>query len=101
MTPWQQAGPPWQGQRVEAKNPAVAVIASFFLPGLGTMLNGEATKGVIMLVAWVASWFAFLLLAWILIGFLFLPVAFGVWIWGMVDAHQGARAWNARHGIIS
>jgi hypothetical protein len=25
----------------------------------------------------------------------------GFWIWGMVDAYQGAQRWNARHGIIS
>jgi hypothetical protein len=41
------------------------------------------------------------LLAVFLIGFLFLPVCFVVWIWGMVDAYQGAQRWNARHGIIS
>jgi hypothetical protein len=30
-----------------------------------------------------------------------LPVCFVVWIWGMVDAYQGAQRWNARYGIIS
>jgi hypothetical protein len=24
-----------------------------------------------------------------------------MWIWGMIDAHQGAQRWNRRHGIIS
>ena len=23
---------------------------------------------------------------------------FGFWVWGMVDAYQGARRWNAAHG---
>jgi hypothetical protein len=23
------------------------------------------------------------------------------WIWGLVDAYQGAQRWNARHGILS
>lgn len=32
------------------------------------------------------------------IGFLTVIVAF---VWGLVDAYQGARRWNARHGIIS
>jgi hypothetical protein len=34
----------------------------------------------------------------VLVGFL---GVFGFWVWGMVDAYQGAREWNARHGIYS
>jgi hypothetical protein len=33
-----------------------------------------------------------------LIGFI---LVIGAWIWGMIDAYQGAQRWNARHGIIS
>jgi hypothetical protein len=35
--------------------------------------------------------------------FLLVPLlfAFGIWVWGMVDAYQGAQRWNRRHGIIS
>jgi len=59
------------------------------------------TKGIAFMVTYFVSWFCFWLLAVFLIGFLFLPVCFVVWIWGMVDAYQGAQRWNARHGIIS
>ena len=29
------------------------------------------------------------------------PLAIGAWIWGLVDAYQGAQAWNRAHGILS
>jgi TM2 domain-containing membrane protein YozV len=98
----QQHGP-WQhqSQQVAPKSPPVALIASFFIPGLGSLLNGSVTKGIAFMVTYFVSWFCFWLLAVFLIGFLFLPVCFVVWIWGMVDAYQGAQRWNARHGIIS
>jgi hypothetical protein len=70
------------------------VLASFFLPGLGSIVNGEGVKGAVIMV----SYFVALLLTLVLIGF---PLAFGVWIWGMVDAYSSAQKWNARHGIIS
>ncbi len=34
----------------------------------------------------------------VFVGFLTVIVAF---VWGLVDAYQGARRWNARHGMIS
>jgi hypothetical protein len=35
--------------------------------------------------------------------FLLVPllIASVIWVWGMVDAYQGAQRWNHRHGIIS
>jgi len=80
--------------QVAPKNPGIALLASFFIPGLGTMMNGQAGKGVGILIGYIVSWF----LTIILIGFVGL---FGFWVWGMVDAYQGAKSWNARHGIIS
>jgi TM2 domain-containing membrane protein YozV len=86
--------PTSMGYAVAPKNPAVSLIASFFIPGLGTMLNGEVGKGVGILVGYFVCLFLF---------FLILPllVALGLWVWGMVDAYQGAQQWNRRHGIIS
>ena len=26
-------------------------------------------------------------------------VALGAWIWGLIDAYNGAQAYNARHGL--
>lgn len=79
---------------VVAKNPAVSLIVSFFLPGVGSMINGDVAKGIAILALWLIS----IPLLFVFIGFVTLTVAF---IWGLVDAYQGARRWNARHGIIS
>ncbi len=89
-----QAGYPVPYQQVQPKSPGGALVASLFIPGLGTILNGETGKGVGLLVGFVASF---------VMGFLILPVfaGLGLWIWGMVDAYQGAQRWNAAHGIIS
>ncbi len=79
---------------IAPKNPAVSLILSFFLPGLGTIVNGDVGKGVGILLGYLFSY----VLMFILIGFLTAPA---FWIWGMIDAYQGAQSWNARHGIIS
>ncbi len=84
--------PPYGG--VAPKNPGISLLASFFLPGLGSMINGEVGKGVAMLVLYVVG----IPLAFVLIG---IPLMFGVWIWGMIDAYTGAQNWNRRHGIWS
>jgi TM2 domain-containing membrane protein YozV len=82
------------GYQVAPKNPGLSLLASFFIPGLGSMINGEAGKGVGILVGYLVS----LVLVFVVIG-IFGVLAF--WIWGMVDAYQGAQKWNARHGFIS
>ncbi len=79
---------------VAAKNPAVSLLVSFFLPGVGSMINGDVGTGIAILVIWLISF----PLMFVFIGFITVVVAF---IWGLVDAYQGARRWNARHGIIS
>src|SRR5699024_11625253 len=68
------------------------LVLSFLLPGLGTMINGQAGKGVGIMV----GYFLGALLSVILIG---LPIMFGFWVWGMVDAYSGAKEHNARHGF--
>jgi len=30
-----------------------------------------------------------------------IPLGLGMFIWGLIDAYQGAQRWNRRHGIIS
>lgn len=80
--------------QVAPKSPGLAVLASFFLPGLGQFVNGEGAKGFAFLFTWFLG---FLLLA-VFIGVFVLPV---VWVWSMVDAYSSAQAWNARHGILS
>jgi len=87
--------PAQYGQQVVApKSPGIGLLASFFVPGLGTMINGDVGKGVGILVGYVVC---------LLLSFLILPLfgALGLWIWGMVDAYTGAQNWNRSHGIIS
>jgi TM2 domain-containing membrane protein YozV len=79
---------------VSAKNPALSLIVSFFIPGVGSMINGDVGKGVGILIGYIVSLFFSIFLIGI-------PFALGLWIWGMVDAYRGAVKWNARHGIAS
>jgi TM2 domain-containing membrane protein YozV len=96
-----QVAPLAQGQygyvparQVAPKNPALAVIASFFLPGLGQFVNGQGGKGVVFLIAYIVS----LVLILLFVGVFLAPI---VWIWSMIDAYSGAQNWNARYGILS
>lgn len=59
------------------KSPALAVVFSFFLPGVGSIYAGKAAKGTWTLVAYLFAWLSCLLL----IGFILAPA---VWIFGMV-----------------
>jgi TM2 domain-containing membrane protein YozV len=93
----QQAGgyvQPNGGMAVAPKNPGLALLASFFIPGLGSMLNGNVLMGIIVFVCDVIAWISLT----ILIGFVLVPV---VWIWGMIHAYHGAKRWNRKHGILS
>jgi TM2 domain-containing membrane protein YozV len=76
------------------KNPAIGVLVSFFLPGVGSMVNGDVGRGVIILVVYVVGW----IMSLFLIG---IPILIGAWIWGMVDGYLSAQRWNASHGIVS
>ena len=87
-----QAGYPQAA--VAPKNPAISLLLSFFIPGLGSMVNGRVNVGVIILVSYIVG----LALTLFIIGIF---IAFGVWIWGMIDAYQSAVAWNRAHGIVS
>ena len=51
------------------KNPSIAVLLSFFWPGLGQIYNGEIGKGILFLIAAGIS----AGLMWVLIGFLLYP----------------------------
>ena len=79
---------------VMPKNPAVSLIVSFFIPGVGSMINGDTGKGVGILIGYLISW----VLIIVIIGIF---GVIGFWVWGMVDAYSGAVNWNRRHGIVS
>ena len=79
---------------VTPKNPGLSLLASFFVPGLGSIINGDVGKGLVIMLGYFISF----LLVILIIG-IFGVVGF--WVWGLVDAYQGARLWNARHGLVS
>ena len=80
--------------QVAPKSPGLALLGSFFFPGLGQLINGQVGKGIAMFVAYLIS----LVLLFVFIGFVLVPA---IWIWSMVDAYSGAKQWNASHGILS
>lgn len=95
MQPYgQQYGMQPYGQYPPAarKDPALMLVASLLVPGLGTMLGGRVGRGIGIL----GGYFVGLVLSVVLIG---LPIMFGFWVWGMIDAYQGAKDHNARHGL--
>lgn len=71
------------------------VIASFFIPGLGSMMNGQVLKGVIFLVVALIS------IPLILLFGLGIITSIIVRIWACVAAHTDTQAWNKAHGFIS
>ena len=74
------------------KNPGIALLISFFLPGVGSLYAGKVTSGVIIIACYIVSW----ILTIVIIGFV---GVFGFWIWGMIDAYQAAQTWNRQHGL--
>jgi TM2 domain-containing membrane protein YozV len=80
--------------QVQPHSAALAVVASFFIPGLGSMLNDKVGKGIGILILSILAWVT----AIFFIGFILGPA---VWIWGMVAANNDARKWNRAHGIMS
>ncbi len=90
-----------QGQQVAPKNPPLMALISFFVPGVGTMLNGNVGLGIVMLVGYLGAW-AFSALLWLIfLGWLVWPIMIGIVVWAMVDSYKGAQRWNAMHGVIS
>jgi len=73
---------------VAEKSPGLAAVLSFFWAGLGQIYNGEISKGIVMMVAYVVS----CILMAAVIGFFTTPI---LWIYGMVDAYKTAEKFNA------
>jgi TM2 domain-containing membrane protein YozV len=71
------------------KNAELAAILSFFYTGLGQIYNGQIGKGIMLVIAYCISW----ALTAVLIGFITTPI---LWIWGIFDAHKGAKKINEK-----
>jgi TM2 domain-containing membrane protein YozV len=80
--------------QVAPKNPALAVVLSIFIPGLGSMVSGNGGIGALILCLNILGW----TLSFFLVG---VPLVIGSWIWGLVNAHSSAVRWNRQHGVIS
>lgn len=75
-----------------AKSPGIALILSLLIPGVGQMYNGEIGKGILILLIAIIS----IPLALVFIGFL---TYIAVWIYGMIDAYEGAHRINQKLGV--
>jgi TM2 domain-containing membrane protein YozV len=86
------------GYAVAPKSPAVSLIVSFFLPGVGSMINGDTGIGITILLLWLFAIFLDVTIIGLVVG---VPLGTAMFIWGLIDAYQGAQRWNRKHGIIS
>jgi TM2 domain-containing membrane protein YozV len=71
------------------KDPAIAVVCSFLVCGLGHVYVGDYAKGFALMIAYGIAW----ALTGILIGFLIVPV---LWVYGLWSAHHDAVGHNER-----
>lgn len=70
-------------------NPILALIISFFLPGIGTLYAGNIMKGIIIfIVAVILGALATIFLLGIIAYILYIIV----WLYGMYDAYTTASA---------
>jgi len=83
---------------VAPKSPAVSLIVSFFIPGVGSLVNGDTGIGITILLLWLVAIALDITVIGLIVG---VPLGIAMFVWGLIDAYQGARRWNAGHGIIS
>ena len=83
-----RAAPP-RPEYVERKNPVLAAILSFILPGIGQIYNGQINEGIVFIIAAITCNF----LRYLLIGY---PLYIAVWIFGIIDAYNVAKKINKR-----
>ena len=72
------------------KNPGLAAVLSFLLPGLGQMYNGEISKGILIVVVQIVNF----LLMTIIIGFITGPAVIKNLIY---DAYKTAERINQQY----
>ncbi len=74
---------------VEEKSSGIAVILSFFIPGLGQIYNGQIGKGILIIILFVI----FGALSSILIG---IPFYLALWVYSMYNAYKVAEATHVK-----
>lgn len=68
-------------------NPMLAVVISFFLPGLGSVYAGKTMMGIALFVIWLIA-----LVGIYFIGVIAYILYIIIWIYGMYDAYTTAKA---------
>jgi TM2 domain-containing membrane protein YozV len=75
------------------KNPGVAAVLSFLIPGLGQIYNGQILKGLVVVVIQAIN----VAFTHVLIGFVFYPI---VLVYAVIDAYGTAERINAYGGRL-
>lgn len=86
------------GMMPPRKEPAIAVLISFFVPGVGSMVNGDVGEGIGFLAAYIFGLVLVICLGWAVVGLIGLPISLGIWAWSMFHAYQGAVNHNRAVG---
>lgn len=71
------------------KNPGLAAVLSFLIPGLGQVYNGHILQGILLLIIYIIALSSLV----VGIGFILVPI---VWICGIVDAYREAEKFNKK-----
>ncbi len=80
------------------RDPGLSLLLSFFIPGVGSMTNGDVGAGVAFLAAYISGLVLVVCLGWLLVGFIGLPISLAAWVWSMFHAYQGAVDRNRAMG---
>ena len=67
-------------------NPMLAVVISFFLPGIGSIYAGKTMMGAIIFIVALISWLAIYFVG--TVAFILFVVA---WLFGLYDAYSAAK----------
>ncbi len=71
-------------------NPILAVIISFFLPGIGSVYAGKVMMGIVLfIIAIILAVLYTMVFYWLIILYII------VWLYGMYDAYTTAKATEA------
>ena len=71
------------GYAVAPKNPAVSLIFSFFIPGVGSLVNGDTGIGLTILLLWLLAGALDITVVGLIVG---VPLGIAMFVWGLIDA---------------
>lgn len=86
---------------IARKEPGLALLASFLVPGAGSMINGDVGAGVVFLGLYLVGWVLVLCLGVLIVGLVGVPIALVAWIGSMVHAYRGAVNFNIAAGYTA